>query len=165
MIERLQSEKGGVVLDMRYGPVIISTWEGSPSIELIDRYYRWSDAVAAAAMAEEQMLVHITELSRARVPGAAVRKRIIEHALANPALEVSLAHVLVVPERRLHTLVNSIARFVAPHIAQPELVFTASIEGALERSIELLWKARIPPPMGLRPEAYEVPQLELAPGA
>lgn len=158
MIPQLQAQTGRVALDTRYDPVVISTWEGSASVDLVDRYYGWSDETSAAAMAQEQQLIFITDLTQAQLPDAAVRKRVIEHSNASPAAEIALAHILVVPELGLRTLVRSIARFVSPMAGRPELVFAASIEGAIEISIQLLWKARIPPPAGLRPEGYVAPR-------
>ena len=163
MIEWLQDEQGAVALDTRHHPVVIVTWEGTASVDLVDRYFCWSDAAAAAAMAQEQQLVHITDMSRGQLPSARVRKRIIEHSALNPAVEVALAHIMVVPEFGLRGLVRTVARFVQPQIQQPQMMFAGTVEEAIEVALGLLWEARIPPPFGLNPERYQAPRIELAP--
>lgn len=144
-------------MDNRHHPVVISSFEGSPGVSVIDAYYAWTDAMAAAAMAEEQQLVHVTDLSEARMPTPRVRKRVIEHNLANLAAEVSLAHVIVVPSLGLRTIVQTVARLSRPRLGEPELLFASSLEQGIEFALGLLWEARIPPPFGLDPSKYQRP--------
>jgi len=157
MIEWLHDPRAEVILDTRHHPAVISTFRGSVSVDLVDGYFGWSDAVAAAAMAEEQLLVHVTDLSDALIPAPLVRKRVIEHNFANLAGEVSLAHIVVVPSLGLRTVVRTIARLSQPHRRSPELLFASTLEEGLELALRLLWKARIPPPPGLDPSRYETP--------
>ena len=79
MIEWIRDEDCAVALDGRMHPVMISSWYGTATVRVVDDYYRWNDSTTAAALADEQRLIRIADLSQARPPAAAVRKRAFEH--------------------------------------------------------------------------------------
>ncbi|PRQ00553.1 hypothetical protein [Enhygromyxa salina] len=163
MTDWLRDEQCGVALDFRHHPVLISTWDGALSLEIMDRYYAWSDATAAAALAAEQQLLHIADLTRAQWPDAAVRKRVFEHSSVNLSREVTLATIVVCGDLtdRLTGLVRSVEQLGGGrHPAKLFLVETVA-EG-ISVALEQLWSARIPPPLGLEPGCYQTPRLDLA---
>lgn len=163
MIEWLQDERCGIALDSRHHPVVISTWQGAPSAKLVDDYYRWSDATAAAALAAEQRLLHIVDLTGAQWPQAAVRKRVVEHVSVNLAAEVMLSTIVVCGDfaDRMTSFVRSVDQLRGGRHVE-ELIIVETVAEAIEVALERMWSARIPPPLGLEPGRYQAPRLELA---
>lgn len=159
MIQWLNEEQGGVALDLRHDPALISTWYGQPSCALIDRYFAWSDATAAAALAAEQQFVHIVDLRQVEPPSANVRRRALEHMRTNLAAEIQLASIVVLDSPLLASLIRVAHR--APLGRESKLMLVDTLDEAIERGLAELRDARIPPPMGLAPGRYRTPMLEL----
>lgn len=147
-----------MALDSRHEPVLITTWYGAPSCEVIDAYYAWSDAHAAAAMAAEQQRVHIADMRHARLPTPLVRKRVAEHAVADLALELRIASIVVSGDPQLVGFVRVAGR-AAPTREQPRMIAVERIDEAIESARALLRAARIPPPLGLIPGRYRPPAI------
>ena len=156
MIDWIFDNEGALAIDHRTHPVFITSWHGAATVKLVDRYYRWSDAMVAAAMAAEQRLVRITDLSQARLPPAIVQKRLLEHARHDLAGEVTLANIVVVDDPRLRGLVTA-QRWVSTRSSEIEIV--DSMAAAIERSHARLRSARIPVPAGLDAAGYQAPRL------
>lgn len=166
MIQWIRHEGCEVALDRRYDPALISTWCGRPSCELIDRYFRWSDANAAATMAAEQQLVHIVDLTNTKLPVAAARKRAIEHARHDLAAQITLGTVVVLADPGLRWLVSAMHRMsTGGRATTKSLDLVDSIDAAIEIALHRMWDARIPPPFGLDPGRYRPPTLSPAAGA
>ncbi|PRQ02869.1 hypothetical protein ENSA5_20460 [Enhygromyxa salina] len=157
MIQWIGHEGCEVALDTRYDPALISTWYGQASCELIDRYFRWSDTNAAAALAAEQQLVHIVDLRFTTLPAPAACKRLIEHARDDLGAEVTLSSVVVLGDPALRWVVSAAHRMSNGR----GLEVVNSIDAAIELALRRMWDARIPPPCGLAPGRYEAPTLEL----
>ena len=158
MIEWIRDEDCAVALDSRMHPVMISSWHGAPSVPAIDAFYRWSDIRAAAAMAAEQQLIRIADLSRARPPVAAARKRAFEHARNDLVIEVSLVLFVVVDDPTLRSIVNTM-RWIGGGRRELEIVTVERMSKAIELTLERLRAERIPAPDGLDPIRYEPPRL------
>ncbi|KIG15949.1 hypothetical protein DB30_05140 [Enhygromyxa salina] len=163
MIEWLQDEECGIALDTRHHPVLISTWYGASSVDVIDRYFSWSDATAAAALAAEQQLLHIADLTRAHWPSAAVRKRVFEHSSVNLSCEVMLATIVVCGDLtdRLTGMARSVDKLNVGRHEAPLFIVETVAEG-IAIALEQMWSARIPPPLGLEPGGYQTPRLDLS---
>ena len=158
MLQWLRDDECGIALDTAHNPVVISTWLGRPSGDVVDRYYRWCDATAAAALAAEQQLVHIADLSGARQPAARVRKRIYEHAQDDLAAEVALLTIVVRGDMDPCGFVRSVGRLASARHAT-ELVVVETVREAILVALARMWDARIPPPFGLDPVHYRTPRL------
>lgn len=143
----------GVALDTSHHPVVITTWYGAPTSDLVDDYVTWRDATSAEAMAAEQQLVYVIDLRRAARPSGLVRKRLLEHSRNDIAAEVRLA-TFAVAEPDLGALVRAAGR---AHKQPPSIVPT--IEQAILMALTALRAARIPVPRGLTPEGYRTPRL------
>lgn len=163
MIEWLQDEQCRIALDTRHHPVVISTWRGLPGVDLVDRYYRWSDRTAAAGLAAEQQLLHIVDLTRAQWPHASVRMRAVDHVSLNLADEVMLSTIVVCGDLadRMSAFVGSVARLRGGRRVA-ELLIVETVSEAIELALERMWSARIPPPFGLDPDCYQTPRLDAA---
>lgn len=158
MIRWLHGDDCGVALDTRHEPVVITTWYGSATPALIDDYFRWSDATAAAAMATEQRLIHVVDLRRAEQAGALARKRALEHSREDPAALVRLA-TIAVAEPSLAAMVRFAVRM---RRSGPATNIVDTIEEAIEMALLELHSARIPAPLGLTPHHYRAPILAWA---
>lgn len=161
MIQWIRHERCELALDTRYDPAVISTWYGRPSCGLVDRFFSWSDANAAAALAAEQQLVHIVDLRSTELPRATVCKRAIEHARDDLGAEVTLSTIVVVDDPGLRWLVSAMARMNQPRHGA-SLSFVESIDEAIAIALERMWDARIPPPLGLVPGRYQPPVSQAA---
>jgi hypothetical protein len=156
MIEWLQDQTSAVALDTRPHPAVISSWHGRPTVELIDRYYRWSDAMTAAALAAEQRLVCIADLRAAGAPSPWVCKRLYEHARDDVAREVVLVTIAVVEDPRLRAIIKTMRR-LSGGPREPEIVIVDRMADALEYTLARLRAERIPRPDGLDPSRYGAP--------
>jgi hypothetical protein len=163
MIQWLQDEECGIALDTRHHPVVILSWQGRPSTELIDSYYCWSDATAAAALAAEQQLLQIADLTGVQWPTAAVRMRVVNHRSLNLAAEVMLSTIVVCGgySGRLNGFVRSVGQLGGGR-RSAELFIVETMPEAIEVALAKMWSARIPPPLGLDPRRYQAPRLDLA---
>ncbi len=158
MIDWIRDSDCGVAIDLRQHPVVIGTWHGTATVGLIDGFYRWSDATVAAAIAAEQRLLRIADLSHARLPAGPVRKRVFEHAGDDLAAEVTIATYVVAQDPAVRGMVSAL-RWVGGGAREPEIIMVERVEQALERAIERLCAERIPVPPGLDPVRYEPPRL------
>jgi hypothetical protein len=147
-----------VALDSRPHPVMIASWHGAASVELVDQFYRWTDTCAAAAMAAEQQLIRIADLTRARPPAAHVTKRALEHARNDLAAEVTLALYVVVDDPILRRIITAM-RWSSGGRRDPDIAVVPSMTAAIELTLERLRAERIPLPAGLDPVGYQPPRL------
>ncbi|HVH98218.1 MAG TPA: hypothetical protein VM869_05900 [Enhygromyxa sp.] len=137
---------------------MISSWYGAPSLAIVDEFYRWSDRRAAAAMAAEQQLIRIADLSNAVAPEASVRQRAIEHTRNDLVTEVTLALIVVVDDPTLRGVVTAM-RWVGGGRRELEIVEVTQMATAIELALERLRVERIPAPAGLDPIHYVPPRL------
>ena len=159
MIDWIRGEDCAVAIDTGAHPVVIVTWFGTATIELVDAYYRWSDASVAAAIAAEQRLVRIHDVSVASYPPARVCQRAYNHARADLASIITVAHFAVLTDARLRRALGALRWFCGGR-RDPELEIVDRIATALELTRERLWAERIPLPRGLDPAAYQRPCLD-----
>ena len=158
MIEWIRERDCAIALDSRSRPVMISSWYGAPSVVLVDEFYRWSDRRAAAAMADEQQLIRIADLSKARAPSGEARKRAFEHTRNDLVNEVTLALIVVVDDPTLRGVVTAM-RWLGGGRRELEILVVSRMTTAIELALERLRVERIPAPAGLDPFHYEPPRL------
>lgn len=72
------SNGDSIVVQDQWFPIVCSTWRGSPSTQVIERYYDWLDAVVQRAKREATAVVNITDAGLSGVPDASVRRMIAE---------------------------------------------------------------------------------------
>lgn len=161
MLDWIRDHECALAVDLRPHPVVITTWHGTATVGLIDQYYRWSDATVAAAIAAEQRLIKIADLSQAGCPRGPVRKRMYEHASNDLAAEVTLATYVVVDDPLIRGLITSL-RWLSGGRRESEIIMVESMARAIELALARLWAERIPAPAGLDPVGYEPPRLASA---
>jgi hypothetical protein len=159
MIDWIFDNEGALAVDHRSHPVFITTWHGAATVKLVDRYFRWSDAMVAAAIAAEQRLIQVTDLSQARCPRGIVQKRMFEHARHDLAGEVTLASFVVLDDPRLRGLITAVGWATRGTRRAPEIVIVDSMAEAIEQSLVRLRSERIPAPPGLDPARYRAPRI------
>lgn len=158
MIEWIRDQDCAVALDGRMHPVMISSWYGVATVKVVDEFYRWSDRTSAAAMAAEQRLIRIADLSHARPPAGVVRKRAFEHNRNDLAGEITLVMFVVLDDPIFRSIVHTL-RLTAGGRWMPEIVVVDKLATAIELTLERLHAERIPAPEGLDPLRYEPPRL------
>lgn len=158
MIEWIRDQECALAVDLRPHPVLITTWHGTATVSLIDQYYRWSDATVAAAIAAEQRLIRIADLTHACCPPGIVRKRMYEHASNDLAAETTLAAYVVVDDPQIRGVVTGL-RWVSGGRNVPEIIMVDRMTRAIELALARLRAERIPAPAGLDPIRYEPPRL------
>lgn len=158
MIEWIRERDCAVALDSRSHPVMISSWYGAPSVALVDEFYRWSDRRAAAAMAAEQQLIRIADLSKARAPSGEARKRALDHSRNDLVNELTLALIVVVEDPTLRGVVTAM-RWIGGGRRELDIVVVTQVSRAIELALARLRVERIPAPTGLDPIHYEPPRL------
>ncbi len=161
MIDWIRDSECALAIDTRTHPVVIATWHGMATVGLIDRYYRWSDAMVAASMAAEQRLVKIDDLRCGQCPAGLVRKRVYEHASNDLAAEITLANYVVVDDPKIRSVVTSL-RWICGGQRESGIIVVDRMGVALELATERLLAERIPVPAGLDPIRYEPPRLASA---
>lgn len=154
-IEWLEDDRCAVALDTRHDPVLITTWHGNATVALVDRYYSWSDANAAATLAAEQRIVHVVDLSYCGKPAARVRKRVYEHTRGNLSAEVVMSTVVVLDNPRMRGVITA-TRWMSG-ARDGELVIVETIGEALSFALDRLRAANIPQPPSLEPDRYRAP--------
>jgi hypothetical protein len=157
MIEWIRYPDGAVALDSRMHPVMISSWYGEATVEAVDEFYRWSDRSAAAAMADEQRLIRIADLTHARPPSGAVRRRAFDHNRNDLSGEVSIVRFIVIDNPILRSIIHTM-RWMGGGRRSAELVIVDKLSTAIELTLERLRSERIPAPEGLDPIRYEPPR-------
>ena len=153
-IQWFRSGECAVALDTRYDPIFISTWVGTATEDLVDRYFAWTDAAAAATMAAEQQLVIISDLSQCSTAPGSVRKRAFEHARSSAIDEVVLTTIVVLDNPVLRGVVNGM-KWMNRGGRKRDLVLVEDVGEAIDLALARLNEARIPPPLGLSAELYE----------
>jgi hypothetical protein len=157
MVEWIREPACAIAFDSRWHPAVISSWYGTPSVSLIDGYFRWSDAQTAAAIASEQRWIHVVDLTHAQIPAAAARKRAFEHIRNDPGGEVKLLSIVVLDNPGFVGILTAL-RWLAGGPRELEVVAVRSMPDALGLALERLRAERIPAPVGLDPVHYQPPR-------
>ncbi|MFO7563659.1 MAG: hypothetical protein R6X02_13510 [Enhygromyxa sp.] len=157
MIAWIRDQDCAVALDSRMHPVMISSWYGVATVEVVDQFYAWSDRTTAEAMAAEQRLIRIADLRRARPPSGAVRRRAFDHNRNDLVGEVAVVRIVVLDDPILRSIIHTMRR-IGGGRRSSELVVVDKMSTAIELTLERLRAERIPPPQGLDPAHYEPPR-------
>src|SRR5690606_33704201 len=107
---------------------------GAPSVALVDEFYRWSDRRAAAAMAAEQQLIRIADLSKARAPSGEARKRALDHSRHDLVNELTLALIVVVEDPTLRGVVTAM-RWIGGGRRELDIVVVTQVSRAIELAL------------------------------
>jgi hypothetical protein len=145
-----------VVLDSRAWPVVITTWFGTPTEVLVDRYFDQHATVLERARKNSDRIVLISDTFATERPTATARKRIADRtsAHAKVAQSITLASFIVIENALIRGAVTALS-WIIPSMDENELV--DSIETAIDRGLAALDAAGIARPAGLRGRTYHRP--------
>jgi len=148
---------GGIVIDERLSPVIISTWWGSATMEAVDAYFEWSDPFIDALERERKKIVLISDALDAERPPATIRRHIAMRTEATRTEErddLLLANLIVVRSAAIRGALTAIGWFSD---RRSTMVPVKDIATAFEVSRDLLEKAGLEVPPGLDADLYRRP--------
>ncbi|MFO7566054.1 MAG: hypothetical protein R6X02_25645 [Enhygromyxa sp.] len=94
-----------VVIDIRHLPLVVTTWFGAPSVELVEAYDGWLRRFVETSSLSGRKVVLLDDASRAQRPTPAVRGRLAK--LECPAAVV-VARVIVAPSAAIRGAVTAL---------------------------------------------------------
>jgi hypothetical protein len=149
-MQRFVDGDAEVVVDLRFMPIVISTWFGTPTIELATSFAEWFSPFMAEQAQLGTRLVFVSDASLAGRPGGDVRKRFA--ALDSP--DFVLDSLVVVTNPAVRGAATAI-RWAAGE--RMKMNFAADLPSALIRALGLLARHAIEIPRALRADRYELP--------
>jgi len=148
--------ESSVTVDDALWPIVIATWFGRPTEDLVDRYFEHHSELLQQARDEQTRIILISDTFATERPSPLTRKRIVERTEAQPedVRYLTIDSFIVIENPVIRGVVMALA-WVYPKMAESKNVGNLSL--ALEESIEALRKAGIAPPKHLVPSAYQRP--------
>jgi hypothetical protein len=148
--------KGGLILDDRWFPVVIGTWWGELSPELIVSYFGWYDGQLARARSEGTKISLITDGLDVQRPSGEARKSLaIESQVREAANRELVVSTYVVVHGAL--LLGVLASVMSVFRGGLRISSTSDMVTALERTLARFDQAGLPRPAGLDPATYVRP--------
>ena len=144
-IHVVETDEGTLRIDTRYFPVLIATWIGTISIELVDAYFDIRNPLTHRADAIGAKVVVITDCTRMAVP-AVVRTYIAKRSAATDRRYTSmLGYVVVVSNPLVRGMIIAIL-WVRGDLGVI-LEQTSTLEAAYHETRRLYQEAGEPPPV------------------
>jgi hypothetical protein len=140
-----------LVLDLRHYPICISTWMGTPGLDIATAYVEWTEALHRQAEWQEDRIVLVADGTRGGRPPGPVRHRLAESRTPPCVLD----YFVVVSNPAVRGAVTAISWLAGDRLRMrvvPEL--SAGLRGALV----VLDRNAIPRPSSLEPDRYEPPE-------
>jgi hypothetical protein len=153
---RIRDGASSVVIDVRPWPVVIATWFGEPTEDLVRKYFAEHATLLDRARRKEQRIVLVTDTFATQRPSAKARKLIADLTSAQPddISKLTLGSFIVIESVLIRGAVTAL-RWILPRLAESESV--DSIGAAFERAAALLDARGIPQPKGLVAREYRRP--------
>ncbi len=147
-LPQLRERMGSVefVVNLRHLPIVVETWFGGPTTELIDRYSTWLEGFLYRAAGRGQQVVFLHDATRAGMPDSAARQRLTQ--IPNRS-EVILDRVIVFDSPVIRSAVLALGWVIgSPYKTAKDL------RAGVEACRGILDRARVEPPPAfeLRPE-------------
>lgn len=99
-----------ISFDGRYSPVVVATWLGAPTLELVEQAQAWIDEAYADARAMGSSgLVLISEATNVSLPSVEARRRILE-LRHDPDLMLGVIAVVPIRNAVMHGLLRALTR-------------------------------------------------------
>ncbi|MFV8753579.1 hypothetical protein ACNOYE_23750 [Nannocystaceae bacterium ST9] len=141
-----------VVLDDTYSPVIIVSWIGEPTLELVEIYQRWQGEQIERAKSAGLRLISLTDCSRTERPSSRVRKAFSEDPAEGEA--VFLKSIVVITSPVIRGALTAVKWLMGDRFGDVEVA--ESTRGAITRCLDLLDQHGIARP-SLSPTSYRGP--------
>lgn len=126
-------------LDSRHLPLLITTWFGSPTLALVERYAQWFDEFVEASRIAGRRFVILDDTTLAERPAPSVRGRLSK--LECPS-EVVIDRVVVVQARAIRGAVTALSWITGKAIKT-----ASSAEDGVHLCLERLDSAGVPRPL------------------
>lgn len=139
-----------VVIDLRFMPIVISTWMGTPTIALANAFCEWLAVFQAEHAKLGTRLVFVSDAALAGRPGGEVRKRFAAADTPDSVLD----SLVVVTNPAVRGAATAI-RWMAGE--RMKMNFASDLPSALIRALGLLARHGIEIPRALRADRYELP--------
>lgn len=148
--------ESSVTIDDALWPIVIATWFGRPTEDLVDRYFDLHAQLLERAREEHTRLVLVTDTFATERPSPMARKRIVDRTEAQPSdvRHLTVESFIVIENPVIRGVVTALA-WVYPKMSESKNV--GSLAAALEGSIDALRNAGIATPKHLVPSAYRRP--------
>jgi hypothetical protein len=139
-----------VIIDLRYMPIVISTWAGTATMGLANTYCEWLSSFMAEQAKLGTKLVFVSDATLAGRPGGEVRKRFA----GADTPEFVLDSLIVTTNPAVRGAATAI-RWMAGE--KMKMNFASDLPSALIRALGLLARHNIEIPRALRADRYELP--------
>lgn len=151
-----------VIGDIRHFPVMITTWFGEPTEDLVRHYFAWSDDVARQAIERGQRYVIISDNARARRPAPTVRRLVAKLIDAGPAAATDciVATFVVFESALVRGAVTAMQWLSAKDW---NLTTAATVQQAVAAALKAVEQHGFPRPDRLSPTTYVAPDPPLGP--
>lgn len=143
-------------MDDRLWPIVIATWFGRPSENLVEQYFGMHERCLRRAREERTKVVIVTDTFATERPSPVARKRIVEltQTFAADGKAYVLEAYIIIENPVIRGVVTALA-WVYPQMSETHHV--ASLGVALERARLSLLEAGVAPPADLVSSAYGRP--------
>ncbi|MFO7565115.1 MAG: hypothetical protein R6X02_20885 [Enhygromyxa sp.] len=151
---RIESERGVVICDTRYLPIVVMQWRGETDLELIERFGRWMNELLQALEAEDRYAATIVDLTHVVPPSSEIRRALVElrHQHLRRSKGRVVIDVIATSRPALRGLIQALS-WINP---RAPAVAAVSLGQALRRCRTALERAGIAAP-SVRAEEFEEP--------
>ena len=90
-LQRYTDGSAELVIDESYAPILVLTWFGEPTTQLIDRYVAWTRELIADNVANHRKAALVVDSREILRTDATVRRHYADRAVDDPSLLISVA--------------------------------------------------------------------------
>ena len=149
-LQRYTDGSAELVIDEGYAPLIVMTWFGEPTNQLIDKYLGWARELIADNVANDRKIAVVADCREVVRPDATVRRYYADHAEDDPSLIISVA---VIDSALVRGALTAIRWVLGDRFA---VVSVPTLEEAFERAFEAVEAVGLTAPREALAD-YEVP--------
>lgn len=150
-------------LSTQYFPIVIATWFGVPSVNIIERYGAWLNRMADRAKKQGTKVVLLGDFTTAARPTPEVRRAMATaiERLTERHGDGFLGGSTIIGQPLMRAVVTMVLALTRQKI---DFKPVKSLAAGFERTRQLMDAAGIPWPEGFDPKTYERPQGPQEPG-
>ncbi|NUP09595.1 MAG: hypothetical protein HOW73_26415 [Polyangiaceae bacterium] len=152
----LKDKESAVVVDDAARGILIASWFGEPTVELVDQYYSWHGAFLDRHRKERRRFILITDTYASTRPSPAARKRIADgfKSLGPDVRDFTFQSYIIVHNALIRGVLTALG-WLDERLSESVIVATPA--DAIEGALKDLEKAGIPRPANLSPQGYRRP--------
>ncbi len=150
-VQKISEGGAEVVLDLRFYPLVITTWYGTATRPLADAFVTWQERLFADVESSGERIVVISDVTRCGRPPGDARKRFADASTP----ELVLDNLVVVTDPNVRGAYMAVRWLAGDRI---RMRFTDNLPEAMQIALNLLDQAKIERPRRLRADRYELPE-------